>query len=282
MQQPDNTKPITRHELIRQMVEEDIHVDVNLPIWARRSNALVRRHLGQAWRTMPPQVEPIVQWYLIQSAVVLASVPFPFLLTIILPAVIISMFLLPPALVYFGRTLYGIASDSARSMVAEIEGHTIDLLRVSPMTTREILLSKIAGVLWRQSDPLAILLSIATFSQLPTLILIYTNYFPPDTHGNFAAPIFTILVFAVTIIRIPIEAFMVGAIGQYIGVTTRGRETAAATTLTLTVFYFIMINVPRLGEMSLLLRGVVEIALPIVAPLVIIWLALRTTEELIS
>lgn len=271
----------TKAALIREMSQARAYIDSNLPPWARRSNPIVRRHLGSFWRVIPPQIEPIIQWYLIQSAVVLLTVPLQLLFTLLLPLVLISLTVLPITLVYYGRTLYDLASDASRSMVSEVEDHTLQLLMATPMSPREILLSKIAGAMWRQSDPMAILLSVATFTQMPALTLIYINAWPMKDYG-ILPQILVVIVFAASIIRIPLEMFMISAIGQYIGATTPGRGTAAATTLACVVFYFALLNVPRLFALPPLMVILFEGVLPVVMPLLVAWCLLIVTERLIA
>lgn len=252
-------------------------IDGNLPPWARRTNPIVRRHLGQFWRVMPLQASPYIKWYLIQAAVVFLTIPFDFLFMFILPLTLISLGVLPFALIYYGRTLYDLANDSSQAMVAEIENATMPILRMTMIDTREILLSKAAGALWRQSDPLAILLSVATFAQLPTIMLLYVNAYPLEEHGILAQVLVSV-VFGVSIIRLPLEMFMVTAIGQYIGLTTRGKGTAAASTLSLVIFYFALLNAPRLVTLSLPVDIVVNMILPIVLPIIIAFYTVRMTR----
>lgn len=264
--------------IIREMAQARHTIDSNLPAWARRSNPIVRRQLGYFWRVIPPQIEPLIQWYIIQSIIVLATVALPLLYTLLLPLVLISMTILPFALVYYGRALYDLAAESSRAMVSEVEDNTLQLLLATPMTVRDILLSKIAASMWRQSDPLSILLSIITFTQMPAITLIYINAFPTQEFG-FLPQIMIVCVFAASILRLPLEMFMVAAIGQYIGTTTPGRGTAAATTLGVVVFYFALLNAPRLFSLSPPMVLLVEGILPVVLPALVIWGLLNATRR---
>jgi hypothetical protein len=269
-----------RASLIREIVQSHHEIDTQFPAWARRSHPIVRRHLGRYWRVMTPQAEPILQWYGIQSAIVLLTYPLPFLFTIILPVVIVSVGLLPFAFYYYVQTLYALASDATQSMVREIEGSTLNLLLATPYSAREVLLSKLAGAMWRQSEPLSLLLSITSMTQMPTLVLLYLNQLPSEDFG-ILSQVVTVIVFGVAIARIPLEMAMTAAIGSYVGVTTRGRSTAVITTLTLLVFYFVLINLPRLMPLGILGHIVVDGVLPIVMPLIIIFVMLALTERAI-
>jgi hypothetical protein len=270
----------TRASLIREIVQSHHEIDTQFPPWARRSHPIVRRHLGRYWRVMTPQAEPVIQWYLVQSAIVLLTYPIPFLFTIILPVVIVSVGLLPFAFYYYAQTLYHLAADATQSMVREIEGATLNLLMATPYSPREVLLSKIAGAMWRQSEPLSLLLSAVSMTQMPTLVLIYLNQLPSDEFG-IMSQVVTIMAFGVAIARIPLEMAMTAAIGSYIGVITRGRSAAILTTLTLLIFYFVLINLPRLMPLGIFGHILVDGVLPLALPLGIILLMLPLTERAI-
>jgi hypothetical protein len=264
--------------MIREMSQARNYIDANLPAWARRSNPIVKRQLGYFWRVIPPQLEPLAQWYVIQSGLVLLTIVLPLLYTLLLPLVLISLSILPFALAYYGRALYDLAADSSRAMVSEVEDNTLTLLMATPMSVREILLSKIAASLWRQSDPLSILLTIVAYTQMPALTLLYVNAFPVEQYG--VLPQFmVVLVFAASIARLPLEMFMVATMGQYIGATTPGRGTAAATTLGAVVFYFALLNAPRLFPLPPGLVILVEGVLPVLLPALVIAALLALTER---
>jgi broad-specificity NMP kinase len=56
-------------------------VDRSLPEWARRSNPIVRRHLGEYWKTMSLDLLLVLRIFIGNSVFVLLSLPLPFLLT---------------------------------------------------------------------------------------------------------------------------------------------------------------------------------------------------------
>lgn len=267
-----------RASVIRQIVQARYEIDANFPPWARRSHPIVRRHLGAYWRVMTPQVEPVAYWYLVQTAFIFLTIPMPFLFTVILPMVIVSGALLPVGLVYYCQSLYNLAADASRSMVSEIENSTMPLLMATPYTVRELLLCKIAGSLWRQSETFTLILSLAAYSQMPTIVLMYLNRFPPDEYGMLAQ-LFMAVVFATSILRLPLEIFMAASIGHWIGSTTSGRNTAAASTMLILLFYFILINLPRLLVLSPVAQLFIDAILPLIAPVVIsvglLWLTER-------
>lgn len=267
-----------RASLIREIVQSHHEIDTQFPPWARRSHPIVRRHLGRYWRVMTPQIEPVVQWYLIQAGIVLLTYPIPFLFTLILPVVLVSVGLLPFAFYYYAQTLFALASDATQSMVREVEGATLNLLLATPYSAREVLMSKMAGAMWRQSEALSLLLSGIALTQMPTLVLIYLNQLPVEEFG-ILSQLVTLVAFGAAIARIPLEMAMTAAIGTYVGVTTRGRSAAIITTLTLLLFYFVIINVPRLMPLGVVGHLMVDGLLPLSLPLLIVLLMLRLTER---
>ncbi len=268
----------SRAALIREIVQSHYDIDTQFPPWARRSHPIVRRHLGRYWRVMTPQIEPVLQWYGIQAVLVLLTYPLPFLFTIILPVVIVSVGILPFAFYYYVQTLYALATDAAQSMVKEVEGATLNLLLATPFSHREVLISKMAGAMWRQSEELSLLTTGIAITQMPTMVLLYLNQLPSEQYGMMSQ-IGTVIVFGVAIVRIPLEMAMTASIGTYIGVTTRGRSTAVITTLTILIFYFVLINAPRMIPMGVLGHLLVDAVLPLVMPLAIIALMLVITER---
>lgn len=267
---------------LKQAFERVYEIDRSLPPWARRSHPIVRRHLGVFWRVLPPQADVITRNAFLFSLIVLVTIAVPFLYTVLLPLSLLSLAILPFALIFYARALYDLATDSSRAMVREIDGNTLPLLLVTPIEPRDVLLSKIAGTLWRQSDSMNLLMNIVLYSQLPGVMVMYINAYPQESFGALTQ-IITVMVYLASILRIPLEMFMVAAIGQYIGLTTRGRSTAAASTIGLLVFYFVMVNaarflpLPALGD--IVVNVVIPLALPSLVSAIVVWLSLQALKD---
>jgi len=268
---------MSAQEKIRRILVNDLYeIDQNMPRWARRRNPIVKRELGLYWRIMPPQLDMPIRAFWIQAAIVLVTIPVPFLMTLLLPLVLVSFAALPIGLYMYARLLYDLAGSASRSMVDEIENHTMGVLLTTPVSVRELLLSKLAGALWKQSEPFSLILTIASLTQVPSLFIIYANAFPPqDFHG--IGSIVTVVMLALSMIRLPIEAFMVAALGQFIGLTTTGRGAAQAASIGLTGFYFLLINLPRLLPLDPFWRVMVDGMFPLVAAIGVAWLLLNLT-----
>jgi ABC-type Na+ efflux pump permease subunit len=174
--------------------------------------------------------------------------------------------------------MYDLVGDTSSSMVGEIENHTLGVLMTTPISTREILLSKLAGALWKQSEPFSLILSAASLTQIPALFIIYGNAFPPHTFPAIGQVV-TVLMFALTLLRLPVEIFMVGALGQFVGLTTTGRGAAQATSIGLTTFYFLLINLPRTLPLDPFWRVMVEGVIPLLTAAATAWLFLTLTAH---
>src|SRR3990172_7259314 len=125
---------------------------LELPAWARRTNPIVRRHLGMYWKTVPPDIEPLVTAYVVQVVLIFLSVPIPFIMNTLALFIVSSVVILPFSFYYYGRVLLNIAIDSSDAMSAELRNDTLDLLRTTPIPLQDIFLGKVAAALWRQMD----------------------------------------------------------------------------------------------------------------------------------
>ncbi len=268
----------TPDQIRRVFVNNLFQIDQNLPAWARRSNPLVRRELGVYWRVMPPQLDLPLRAFLVQAVLVLLTIPIPFVMTLILPLVLVSFTALPVALYWYARLLYDLAGDAARSMSSEVENHTLGLLMTTPMSNRQLLLSKLAGALWKQSEPFSLILAAASLTQMPVLFILYANYFPAREF-DFTAQILSIIMLALTLIRLPLEMFAVGAMGQWVGLNTIGRGAAQATSLGLIGFYFALLNLPRLFMLDPFWRILIDGVLPVGVAVAVGWWALRQSIQ---
>ncbi|PJF25046.1 MAG: hypothetical protein CUN53_14755, partial [Phototrophicales bacterium] len=59
--------PAEETAIVRLIVTRQESMDRGLPEWARRSNPVVRRHLGAYWKTIVPDARQIGRWLLVQS-----------------------------------------------------------------------------------------------------------------------------------------------------------------------------------------------------------------------
>jgi hypothetical protein len=266
-------------ERIRKVFVNDIYqLDQNLPAWARRSHPVVKRELGMYWRIMPPQLELPVKAFGVQAIVILATLAVPFLITLLVPMVLVSFAVLPVALYGFARVIYDIANDASRAMTDEVENHTLDLLRTTPIALRELLLSKLAAALWKQSEPFSLILTAASLTQMPVLFILYANQFPLESFAG-TAQFVSVIMLLLTLVRLPVDVFMVASLSQAIGAQTLGRGAAQASSIGLMVIYFVLVNLPRLLWYDPFWRVMVDGVLPIVTAAGVSWMSLRATQH---
>ena len=256
-------------------------LDDNLPSWARRSNPIIRRQLGVYWRVFTPELDTIARLLAIQVAVILSTIYFPALLTPILMLTLASFMLLPVAFYMYAQLIINVINDSVTVITKEFTNDTLTLLRVTPISLREIVLSKVAASFWRRMEPLDNVLSMALYLGTPLLVLVQILSFPPDSYP-VTSQLMIVATLIVSIVRLPLEMFMVAMLGTVIGTATRVRTPAIIATGVIVFFYFLLINLPRLLELSLPLQILVDIILPIAVPLVLIWLSLRGTLYLLQ
>ncbi len=251
-------------------------VDKRLPEWARRSNPIVRRHLGIYWKTLLPEVRPLLTMYGFQVCLIALSYPFPFLFDLAMPMITASIILLPLAIFIYGRLLISITTSSAEMIVDEQKKNTLTLLRTTPIPLKDILLSKMAASIWRQVEDIGLLLLAALAFSLPLLILQYASFWPLDEYPVIAR-VAMASGLAASLVRLLVEPAMVGAIGIMAGAVLPWRSWARASATVLTLFYFLLLNLPRRLLMGWEMRVVIEIVLPLALPVLItgvaFWLA---------
>jgi hypothetical protein len=253
-------------------------IDRSLPEWARRSNPIVRRHLGAFWKMITPDVGTLVRLFLAQVGLLIASIPIPGLITILMPTVTVSFVLLPAAGVMYAYLLFGIATGAAISLVDERKNNTLPLLLTIPRSMREILYGKVAASMWRQLENLGLIaVAVALFS-MPVFIIQYDILFSLKDNPvlmRFAAA----LALAAALIRLVVEPFMVGAIGAAIGAAIPQRVPAVVATTLLSAAYFAAINLARLLPLDPPVLLVVETILPVMLPIAIALAAFRFAEH---
>jgi hypothetical protein len=269
------------HRTITNLVKYDAElIDQEFPHWARRSNPLVRRQLGLYWKMVLPESGTLARVYLFQIGIILLSVIFPFIFRISAGMAVASVLLLPIAFVAYFRLLQFVAYDTTIAVVTELRENTLSLLQITPLTLREILMSKAAAAVWRRAEELSMIIGTAFLLNLPVILLQYTGmiplqYYPVESRFVvFAA-------FTVSLARLFLEPLMIGAVGIVVAIIMPFRVSGVLWTMTLTAVYFILINLPRLLTMSVNMRLLLEIALPIVLPLFIIWGAFRLATHLL-
>lgn len=257
--------------LIRPQAEA---IDRGLPEWARRTNPIVRRELGVYWKTSTLDVSFVVRVYALQALYVLLSLFMPFLFTMMMPTVTVSLVLLPIGLVMHAQTVFSSSMSAAASVAGERRNNSFDLLRACPRPLHHILYSKVATVLWRNAENLITVIIGTALLSLPLLVIQY-DIMISAVEQPVLMRVSLLAGLAASILRVPLEAAMAGAVGVMAGAAARTHYAATATGALLVGAYFMFINGIRMIALPLPLRLTVEIALPVLLPLLITFGAFR-------
>lgn len=265
-----------QREAAYRIAHEIPDVDSNLPVWARRKNPIIMRQLGAHWRVFLPQIGPLSRLFLMQSIVVLLSIQFSWMYIIILTFLIPVLVAIPVVFYYYVQMIGNTINSATAGMAEEFTHDTLRLLRTTPFTTREIVLSKISAAAWRQAEDVEQLLSYISLIAVPPVIALYLAWWPPeDIQG--VNQILTVVMFASLLLRLPLEVFMVSALGTMMGATVPYRSTAYLATAVLTFFYYLLLFLARFVEMHWAAQMVVDSFIPLVLPVIIALLAIQFT-----
>lgn len=258
-----------------------LDIDRALPVWARRTNAIVRRELGNYWKTLTPDLGLILRVYLIQVGLIMLSFPFPVLFVLLMPTVTVTLVLLPVGLAIYGQILYRIGTNAAASVVKERTNSTRDLLLLVPQPAQHTILSKIAAAVWRQTENLSLVIMGTALASLPLLIIQY-DIFLSVSDNPILMRLGLAAALGMAILRVLIEPVMIGALGTLVGAAIPARIPAMVMTMIFAATYFGLINLLRLAPMDTPARLFVEILLPIILPLFITVFAIKAATFLFT
>ncbi len=269
----EQTSPTTR-SLVQSWKAYVPVVDRRLPAWARRSDPIVRRHLGIYWKMLPLDLSELVRAYLLICALILLSIALPALLPLVFILLPVSLVMLPLVFYAYGRVLLATAAFTTRMIVDEQANNTLNLLRTTPVTLPHIVFSKAAAGVWRQIEDLSLLFYAVLFLTLPVIGLQYGAYFPYED-GSLISRLVLIVGLGTALARLVLEPFMIAALAILIGALIPVRTTALVALGVTAFFYFLLVNFPRLMPLTPAAFIVIEFVVPVALPLLIAWGALR-------
>lgn len=256
-------------------------IDRRLPNWARRSDPIVKRHLGIYWKMLPLELDLLLRIFLIQSGFILASLVIPIVLPLVFTLLPVSLTMLPFTFAAYARVLISVGSFATRMMVDERRHDTLPLLLTTPLSLRHILLSKTAASVWRYIEDLSLIIMAAALLSLPFIGLQYASYWSFDDQ-SLLSRLALIIGLAAALLRLVLEPFMIAALAMVIGAGVPSRVSATVALGVTCLFYFLLINLPRLLPLAVEMRIVIEFVLPVVLPLLIIWGAYRAAAYIIQ
>ncbi len=254
-------------KITRTLPPSNTPLDANLPNWARRSNPVVRRELGQQWKRLFPDVGLLARVIGLEALVVV-FLPLGILMTITLPVMVVSVIAVPAALFLYGRTVVSMIHAAAAAIVDAHNNHTLDLLRVSLVPLDHIILGKIAASLWRRMDDIDLILLGAAIAGTPILTVYHFGPLRADEVTLGLRMLAAAGVMALPI-RLTLEPFMLAAVAVAVGTVSPTRAGAVVTTSAFAVFYFALTLLPYLMRWPgawLLVSGII---MPLVASLLL-------------
>jgi hypothetical protein len=145
----------------------------------------------------------------------------------------------------------------------------------TPLPLRHILFSKAAASVWRQIEDLSLIIMAAALLSLPFIGLQYASYWSFD-ELTVVSRVSLIVGLASSLVRLVLEPFMVAALAMAVGAGVPSRIPAAISLGVICFFYFLLVNLPRLMDLSAEMRIMVEFVLPVILPLLVTWIAFRT------
>ncbi len=243
------------------------HLDENLPPWARRSDSVVRRHLGGYWKTFVLDVHSLIRMYIAQVVLVLASFLIPAMFTLIMPIVTVSLVLVPLGLALHVIVLYSVGKLAAAHVADERRSRSLDILRTTPRTLTRILASKGAAAVWRYTEDMVLPLSIAMLCSLPALVIQYDTLL--GVNSGIGMRFAIIAALGTSVLRLVLETIMIAGVGLFMGANTLSRTTASVSTLLIGIGYFASINLMRLLPFGIGWNVFIEIIAPLVFPPII-------------
>lgn len=266
-----------------------------VPYWARSTNPIVRRHLGLNWRTLPPQVRPLLIGVGIWALILFIGIILPIVRDTAAMLFLSSIIVLPVTALLYGHILITIAVTAADTMQEEMRNNTLSLLRTTPMSLEQIFLGKIAVALWKRMDDLVLVAQVVVAFAPPVLLVVYSGYWALEQYP-VASQLIVITGIIVSLLRLVVEPVFIGILAVFIGVIVPNRSTAITGTISLGVFYFVIINLAShlpIVRGEKLLDGTIippnqaliilfEFVLPVVLPVLLAYLFLRLAVRTVT
>jgi hypothetical protein len=266
-----------------------------VPYWARSNNPIVRRHLGLNWRTIPPEMTPLLFGMGAWLIALILSLFIPILQTLVSTLVIAAVIVLPFAAALYAHVLLSVAITASDIMHQEVQNDTLALLRATPMSLSQILLGKIAVALWKRMDDLVLISQVVLFFTPSIFLSGHAVYWSMRDQPVMGITMI-MLGLIVSLMRLIIEPLFVGVIAILVAVIVPGRSVALTASVAFSVFYFVMLNLvvhlPGIrGDIlangtvippNLPLLFMADFALPVVLPIAAGLLALRLAVRIVG
>lgn len=260
-----------------------------LPFWTRSTNPIVRRHLGLYWRTLPPELLPVLRILLGWSVLLLVGTLALDLLYFALIVLIVSLVVLPIATLWYGYILLDISMRAASMMQQEKRNNTLNLLMATPMSLEQILLGKVAAAFWRHMEDWTLICYAVVLTAPPAFFTLYSGVWQSKPYP-LVLSIAVIGGTAVSLLRLVLEPLMIGMVAVFIGMVVPYRNTAISLSVALSGAYFLMLwliaQLPAVkGGADIVanypLSILVTFVLPVALPALITWGLLKLTVRVV-
>ncbi len=255
-------------------------MDRRLPLWARRTNPVIRRHLGGHWRALPLETDLLLRIVSIQLVFIAASLLIPGLFVLMFMVLPVSLVLLPFLFMMYVRMAANIGRFTAEMIVSEHASGSFELLRVTPISLRHILYSKAAAGVWRYVEDFGLIIVGGALLSLPVLSLVYAPFWTLE-YDMLGSRLLVAAALLTSVLRLVLEPIMVASVAVLVGISVPWRAPALMSLLAMGFFYILLMNLPRLLPLSLEMHFVVDCVLPLAVPLLVIFGAFRLSEHLL-
>ena len=254
-----------------------------VPYWARSSNPIVRRHLGMGWRTLPPELTPLLKAMGVWAAILVLGLILPFVLDMISTVFLASLLTIPFVTLLYGHILLTVSVSAVSIMQQEIANDTFQLLRATPMSLEQIFLGKVAAAIWQRMDDLIIVAYGIVLLGLPVYLIMYSDVWVPAEQPLLAF-VMLMLAMIVALLRVIVEPIMLGMLAVFIGLVVPTRGFSVTATLVIGGFYVALLNliryIPGLMEDPLAVL-IVDFVLPLLLPVVITFMLLQLAKNIV-
>ena len=165
---------------------------------------------------LPLESGVLARILLIQGALLALSLLVPLLLPLIFMLLPVALVLLPVVFALYARLLLRIGFFTVRLVVEEQRDNTLTLLRITPMSLRQILYSKAAAGVWRQVEDLGLVIMSASLLTLPVIGLLYAQYWAFE-ENTLVSRLTLMLGLLSSLLRLMLEPLMIAALALATG-----------------------------------------------------------------
>lgn len=240
-------------------------IDATLPPWARRTNPIIRRELGQFWKRLLPDFPLLTRLIAVQVGLLLL-LPASVIMTLTLPIAMLAVVIVPALLFMYARLLAIIVIRTATVIIQDRERHMLDLLRVSPLPLTHITWGKVAAALWHRIEELDIVLIGTVIFGLPLVVIAHMGSEVTNVGYQLPQRLLAVLVLTGLPLRLLLEPIFFASVALLAGLMLPTRTVAITTTLAGMVFYYALVTIPVFANVPWAGRLLIDVIVPLMVP----------------